>query len=221
MTVGLFGGTFDPIHCGHLDVARAARDVLGLRHVWIVPSRLPPHRGQPAASAAHRFAMAALAADGEDGLLVSDLEMETAGPSYTVDTLDRLEARGVDLRSICFVIGADAFVEIPSWRAYPALLDRCHFAVVSRPGMSVGSLHAALPELSSRMSPGTTRPGGTPRILLVDAPTAPVSSTDVRRAVGDGAALGGLVPPAVARYIERHGLYAASGGAATTTKERP
>jgi nicotinate-nucleotide adenylyltransferase len=219
MTFGLFGGTFDPIHLGHLDVARAARRTLGLREVWIVPSRLPPHRGRPSAPAAHRFAMAALAAAGEPGLLVSDLEMDTDGPSYTTETLDRLEARGMATRAMCFITGADAFLDIRSWKDYPRLLDRCHFAVVSRPGVSAMTLPDALPELASRMAPASPSAGLEPRVLLVDAPTAPVASTDVRRAIAAGAPLAGLVPSAVAVYIERHHLYAPSGGAHLSSED--
>jgi len=213
MKAGLFGGTFDPIHQGHLDVAQAARHAIGLGVVWIVPSRVPPHRGRPSAPAAHRFAMAALAISAEEGLLLSDLDMDTDGPSYTVETLERLQSRGTDPRDMCFVVGADAFLEIQSWRDYPRLLDRCHFAVVSRPGVSALTLPTALPDLAGRMTPATPSPGADPRILLVDAPTAPVSSTDVRRAIAAGAPIAGLVPPAVAAYIARHDLYAPAHGA--------
>ena len=219
MTVGLFGGTFDPIHRGHLDGAQAARRALGLHDVWIVPARLPPHRGRPSASAAHRFAMAALAIADEPGLVLSDLEMDTDGPSYTADTLDRLRARGIDTQALCFIIGADAFLEIRSWKDYPRLLDRCHFAVVSRPGVSVLTLPSVLAELAGRMGPASPPVGADPRILLVDAPTSPVSSTDVRRAIAGGEPLTGLVPPAVAAYIERHGLYAPANGARATSED--
>lgn len=215
MTLGLFGGTFDPIHNGHLDVARAARSALGLSEVWVVPARLPPHRSLPVASAAHRFAMAALALAPDDGLVLSDLEMDTDGPSYTTHTLDRLTERGVDTRALCLIVGADAFLDIRSWKDYQQLLDRCHFAVVSRPGTSALGLPSALPDLAGRMEVATPVPvpPSRPRILLVDAPTAPVSSTDVRRARAAGQSLAGLVPPAVAVYIDRHALYAPRPGA--------
>jgi nicotinate-nucleotide adenylyltransferase len=213
MTVGLFGGTFDPIHNGHLDVARAARGALGLSEVWVVPARLPPHRSLPVASAVHRFAMAALAIVDDDGLVLSDLEMDTDGPSYTTDTLDRLTKRGIDTRVLCLITGADAFLDIRSWKDYPQLLNRCHFAVVSRPGTSALTLPSALPDLAGRMEPATPVLPPRPRILLVDAPTAPVSSTDVRRARAAGQSLAGLVPPAVAAYIDRHALYAPRRGA--------
>ena len=207
--IGLLGGTFDPIHCGHLDVARAARRALGLEWIWLVPSRLPPHRAMPVASAAHRFAMVALAVAGEPGLKVSDVEMDTPGPSYTVETLDRLEALGVPGRSVCFLTGADAFCDVPSWKAYPAVLDRCHFAVVSRRGIPAGSLRTAMPSLAARMIDAPAKPREAPAIFLVDAATTPVSSTEVRKAAGECQPLTGLVPPAVAAHITLHDLYSA------------
>jgi nicotinate-nucleotide adenylyltransferase len=157
--------------------------------------------------------MAALALVDDDGLVLSDLEMDTDGPSYTTDTLDRLTKRGIDTRVLCLITGADAFLDIRSWKDYPQLLNRCHFAVVSRPGTSALTLPSALPDLAGRMEPATPVLPPRPRILLVDAPTAPVSSTDVRRARAAGQSLAGLVPPAVAAYIDRHALYAPRRGA--------
>src|SRR5262245_25924268 len=133
--------------------------------------------------------------------------METAGPSYTVDTLDRLQARGVDLRSVFFIMGADAFKDIGVWKEYPRVLDRCHFIVVSRPGQSASSLRHALPELAERMVDSPCDVPAEPSILLVDAPTSPVSSTDIRRARDSGDPYGGLLPASVAAHISRHGLY--------------
>ena len=204
---GLFGGTFDPIHLGHLDVAEAARATLSLAHVWVVPARVPPHRRSPFASAAHRFAMTALACETRPGLLVSDLEMDDASPSYTETTLDRLAGRGVDLRSLFLVTGADAFRDIETWKGFPGILDRCHFVVVSRPGQSVRELRDRLPGLASRMVDGNGVLPGMPAVILVDAPTAAVSSTDVRQRVQAGADIEDLVPPGVAAYIEKYRLY--------------
>ena len=218
MKIGLFGGTFDPMHVGHLDVVRAARQALGLDVVWLVPARVPPHRRPPHASASHRFAMAALAIQAEPGVLLSDIEMEATGPSYTTATLDRIEARGWSLGTYVFIIGADAFRDIEAWKDYPRVLDRCHFAVVSRPGIPATALREALPALADRMRDvSSSGPGGRPvsaettagrpGILLVDAPTSSVSSTDIRRAIPRGGSLDGLLPPGVASYIARHGLY--------------
>ena len=217
MRLGLFGGTFDPIHVGHLDVARVAEQALGLDRVWLIPARVPPHRHTPQASAAHRFAMTSLAVQGTDHLLVSDVEMDVDGPSYTAETLDRLQARGVDLTSAFFIIGADAFRDIAAWRAYPAVLDRCHFTVVSRPGLPASTLRHALSGLAPRMvnvpPAGTSAPFAIPArasILLVDRPTSPISSTDVRRSLASGEPITGMVPDSVADHIRRHALYAAT-----------
>jgi nicotinate-nucleotide adenylyltransferase len=211
MRVGYFGGTFDPIHRGHLDVAEAARRALGLTHVYFVPADVPPHRQAPKASAAHRFAMVALALAPTPTFLVSDLEMRAGEPSYTSVTLDRLVARGVDTRTCCLITGADAFADIPSWKDYPAILDRCHMAVVSRPAHPAPQLRDTLPSIASRMilvDPSRVTPlPGSPGILLVDAPTAPVSSTGVRRCIAAGSPVHGLVPAAVEEYIQKHGLY--------------
>ncbi len=207
MRRGVLGGTFDPVHLGHLDVARAAATSLALDVVDLMPSNLPPHRTRPVASAADRLAMVRLAVEHDPALAASDLELHADGPSYTVATLDRLAALGVDLHTVFFITGADAFHEISTWRAYPEILDRCHFVAVSRPGWPAPKLREALPTLAPRMVDASQAPPLHPAIILVDAPTAPVSSTGIRQRLGDGQSIDGLVPPAVASYIESHGLY--------------
>src|SRR5947209_8259882 len=133
--IGILGGTFDPIHRGHLDLAEAAERRLALTEVLVIPSNIPPHRPQPAASSCHRFAMVALAIVGRPHWRVSDIELAAgSAPSFTVTTLDRLHADGYAPTELFFLIGADAFADIDSWRDYPAILDRAHFAVTSRPG---------------------------------------------------------------------------------------
>jgi nicotinate-nucleotide adenylyltransferase len=211
MRQGFFGGTFDPIHEGHLDVARAARRAMSLDTLTFVPAAVPPHRAVPRASSAHRFAMVALAIQGESGFRVSDIELRSAEPSYTTTTLDRLEGQGIDTQRAFLTLGADAFRDIPTWKAFPQILDRCSFVVVSRPTCAASELRRALPELASRMTDieaaGARRELPTPGIFLVDAVTAPVSSTDIRRRMAEGASIDGLVPAAVAEYISTHGLY--------------
>jgi nicotinate-nucleotide adenylyltransferase len=212
--IGILGGTLDPIHCGHLEAAIAARDALQLTDVRILPSRVPPHRAvQPVASAFHRFAMAALAVNGVDGLTTSDAELRISGPSYTADTLDRMQRSGVDRSQIFFITGADAFAEIATWHRYPAVLDLAHFIVVSRPGHAMDEMRRRLPALSSRMhSAGEVMHAGddvlrNPSILLVETTTPDVSSTGIRERLGRGERVSGLVPPSVERHIEQHGLY--------------
>ncbi len=211
--LGILGGTFDPIHRGHLDVARAAHDTLDLDEVWLVPSLVPPHRLRPTASPFHRFAMVALAAadPAMPWLIACDMELAQEGPSYTAHTLGRLAASGYTASQICFLTGADAFAEIATWRDYPALLDLAHFVVVSRPGFPVTGARSTVPALAARMldvRAGDTLPAQ-PSILLVDAATADVSSTEVRRRLASGGPLEGRVPAAVERHAIRHGLYRA------------
>ncbi len=208
MRRGLLGGTFDPIHFGHIDVAAAAQQALALDLVEVLPSGVPPHRRPPVARVDDRLAMVRLALEGRAGLAASDLEIHSAGPSYTAATLDRLAATGLDTRLLFFITGADAFREIATWKDYPGLLDRCHFVAVSRPGCAAPSLPAALPGLAGRMLDAPCLLPARPSIFLVDAVTAPVSSTEVRRRVASGESIDGLVPAAVATYIRSHGLYA-------------
>ena len=207
MKLGILGGTFDPVHRGHLDVAEAARHAVGLDRIMIVPSRVPSHRGTPHASAAHRFAMAALAAQPFPHLLVSDIEMEHAEPAYTVNTLDRLVDQGADATRLFFITGADAFLDIRSWKDFPAVLDRSHFVVVSRPGHPAGHLQALLPDVAGRMKQTPCEVPDRPTVLLVDAPTAAVSATGIRDQVGADAPIDDFVPAAVADYIRKHRLY--------------
>lgn len=221
--VGLLGGTFDPIHSGHLTVARAAHQALRLSEVRFVPSRIPPHREEPpAASGYHRFAMTALATASESMWLCSDRELMRDRPSYTYDTLVSLHHEGLSPSQIFFIIGADAFAEIATWHRFPEVLDAAHFAIIERPGTAVATLAARLPDLASRMLRAELlRNEASPRLLLLAARTPEISSTDIRRRSRQGEPIGTLVPAAVNDYIDRHALYAAprDGGAATVPLE--
>ena len=221
MRLGILGGTFDPIHQGHLDIARAARGALGLDRVLLVPAHVPPHRSsRPRASAYHRFAMVALAVSGAEGCEASDIELREAGPSYTAHTLRRLQQTGLAASQLFFIVGVDAFAEIATWHEYPGLLDLAHFVVVSRPRYDVAMLRQRLPELSGRIvdlnsrgvePDGGSPPGGTPTVVyLLHAAPADVSSTEVRRRLDADEPLAGLVPGAVARHIQTHRLYVPS-----------
>jgi nicotinate-nucleotide adenylyltransferase len=210
--VGILGGTFDPIHYGHIGVAEAAEAVLGLTRMYVVTSNVPPHRRQPVASAFQRYAMVVLALGHRSGWRASDMELRLEGPSYTADTLARFTQRGYQHDELFFVIGADAFADIAAWHDYPRILDAAHFAVVSRPGLSVDALPARLPALASRMAPVPAKgsdPGSDPLIFLIDAATPDVSGTAIRAKRQSGESIADLVPPLVQQYIEQHGLYAA------------
>ena len=216
--VGVLGGTFDPIHVGHVTVGVAAREALGLDYVVVVPAHDPPHRPeQPRASAFHRFAMAALAVDSAPGLVLSDTELAADEPSFTATTMRRLHSQGFAPTELFFIAGTDALAEIASWRDYPALLEFCHFVAISRPAWPLAALRVRLPELASRMRtpdapgpPGGERPAAL-SIFLVEHATPDVSSTEIRDRVRHGLSIAGLVPPAVGRHIERHGLYLGAG----------
>lgn len=208
--LGIIGGTFDPIHLGHLAAARAACDALALDRVLFIPSRQPPHRPtQPRASAFHRFAMVALAVAGFPGFLASDDELERDGPSFTSDTLRALQAAGHPASQLFFIIGTDAFAEIATWHEYPAVLDLAHFAIISRPGLPFDALGAKVPAAAARMCEiERGAEPASPCVFLVRADTPDVSSTQVRARAAAGESLAGLVLPEVERHIRRHRLYA-------------
>lgn len=211
--VGILGGTFDPIHVGHLDAAAAAHAALGLDRILLVPSLTPPHRAAPpSASPFHRFAMTALAASTGPCYEASDLELQSAaGPSYTIDSLTRLHGAGFAPLELFFVTGADAFAEIATWKGYPELFALAHFVVVSRSGQAASALRERLPEWSRHMRPasGGFVAASLPCILLVDGRTRDVSSTAIRQARREGRSIAGLVPAPVEAHVLRHGLYAA------------
>jgi len=207
--VGILGGTFDPIHCGHLDLGAAVQQALQLTALLVIPANIPPHRPRPIASPFHRFAMTAIAVSGRTGWHASDLELSQGSPSYTEATLNRLHQDGYSASELFFVIGADAFAEITSWKDYPRFLDAAHFAVVSRPGSPVQTLPERLPQLAARMRTpsGVVNPPHEVSIFLIEAATADVSSTAIRQRRQHGQSISGLVPQGVEQHIEQHGLY--------------
>lgn len=209
MTLGVLGGTFDPIHNGHIAAADAAQRALQLDAITLVPSHIPPHRQDPVgASGEQRYAMAALAAAGRPGWTTSRLELDRQGPSYTYDTLTELR-RDLPGTQIFFILGADAFAEIATWSRYPAVLDLANFVVVSRPGITLDSLRERVPSAfpSTSLRASSLRPSVKTRVIPVETHTPDVSSTEIRRRIRAGESLTGLVPDAVAAYIHSHHLY--------------
>jgi nicotinate-nucleotide adenylyltransferase len=208
--LGVLGGTFDPIHVGHLDAAAAAQAVLTLDEVLFVPSHDPPHRPlELHATAFHRFALVALAIEGRPWCRASDMELLREGHSYTSDTLRALHRLGWTGSQLFFILGADAFSEIATWHEYPGVLDAANFVVIARPGTSIASALARSPELHARTR-SATAPAGTPEataIHLVHADTRDVSSTMIRTRLSDGQSIDDLVPSSVARHIVAHHLY--------------
>lgn len=217
--IGLLGGTFDPIHAGHVSAAQLVRDRLGLDAVWLMPTHVPPHRSQqPQVSPFHRYGMTALACAGRPWLSASPLELEHPGPSYTADTLARLHARGVSASHIFFITGADAFAEIATWKRYPDVLDMAVFTVVGRTTLSLDGLTARLPSLAARWMHVSGEPDrvairrragddGPQPIVLIEGSLPDVSATEVRGRLRRGLPIDGLVPDLVAEYISRQRLY--------------
>jgi nicotinate-nucleotide adenylyltransferase len=205
LRVGILGGTFDPIHLGHLEAASAARRALSFDRVLLLPARTPPHRSlEPRASVFHRFAMAALAAAERD-MAVSDLELRRDGPSYTALTLEALHREGYAPFQLYFITGSDAFAEVGTWYEYPRILQLANFVVISRPGAPRPSDLVTNPKPSAEAAT-ITNPAA-PTVLSVEATTPDVSSTEIRRRVGAGESIDGLVPSSVADHIRRHRLY--------------
>ena len=210
--LGLLGGTFDPIHNGHVDAADAARRTLELDEVLLIPAHDPPHKPlDPHASPFHRFALAALAGQQHPWLRVSDMELRRQGPSYTVNTLRSLQAAGWGASQLFFILGADAFAEIAAWREFPAVMDLANFVVVARPGTTLDAAIGRTPALGARLRSLAAMRGDSPDtgVVLVEARTRDISSTVVRSRLAAQQPIDELVPAPVARHIVAHQLYGA------------
>lgn len=205
--LGVLGGTFDPIHYGHLRAGDAAENVLTLDEIRVIPAHDPPHRPlDPKASTFHRFALAALAIDGRPKWRLSDAELTRNGPSYTAQTLRTLHAEGWRPSQIFFILGSDAFAEIETWYDFPAVLDAANFAVMARPGTSAQGT-AAWNRLAPRFAdPSAPAPKPT-ALFFIDVDTPDISSTAIRARLAARLPIDDLVPPSVARYILNHRLY--------------
>lgn len=234
MNIGLFGGTFDPIHRGHLALARAAQERYKLGKILFVPANIPPHKqSQPLSAFAHRYAMIVLATAEEKDFRPSLLEApeednvtpisakkdkaRQARPNYTIDTVKRLKQSFKKADQLFILIGIDAFKDIGKWYRAEALFGECAFVVASRPGYSLADVANALPE-KLRPRAEATKPfqkqAATGHLILngvrihfLDDVYQPVSSTTIRDAATAGKPLGRYVEPAVAEYIKKMGLY--------------
>ncbi len=198
--IGLFGGTFNPVHVGHLKVARAAVDQLRLEELRLIPSAMPPHK-TPAdlAPGEHRLAMCRLAVRGEPRLSVDDVELRAGGRSYTVETLRTLrsERPGAEL---VLLIGADMLRELHRWHRAREILEMARVVTARRPDVSLGRLEALRRELGDESADRLLRD-------VLETPLVDVSSTEVRRRARAGEPIEPLVPETVARYIHEHNLY--------------
>jgi nicotinate-nucleotide adenylyltransferase len=214
--VGVYGGMFDPVHCGHLAVAELALEALSLDHVLLVPCKLPNHRHAASATGAHRLEMLTLACADTAQLVASSIELEREGISYSIDTLAQLKNDDPSTDFV-FVLGRDAFEGLPLWDRWERLLDENLLAVVSRPGISVSRESAELTQLASRMvrSPEALFDGGRGKIILLEELQNHLSSTRVRAALSGvngrnqstDMRLDDWLPDTVRAYIETHDLY--------------
>lgn len=217
-----YGGTFDPVHNGHLAIARAAADALD-SVIRLMPAADPPHRAPPGADATHRAAMVELAIAGDAGLRVDRRELLRSGRSYSIDTLRELRASYCDDTSLALLVGADSFVDLPTWKDWRALFELAHFVVADRPGSPIDGGNADLAQmLAGRWveTPEALRRSPAGRVLRLRQPLHPESATDIRRRIVDGGPWRPLVPAVVADYIEHHGLYGANGERAGERPDR-
>jgi nicotinate-nucleotide adenylyltransferase len=197
--IGLLGGTFDPIHNGHLAIAAAAMAALDLDGIVFIPAGIPPHKpGQALSPGEDRRAMVALAIAGQPAFSLSSIELDRPGPSYAVDTLSQLAEDGSRQgRGLEFVLSAEAFAGFPTWREPRRILELARLAVVPRAGappLDLGWLDEHLPDWRERVD-------------FVDGPLVAVSASTIRDRVRAGLPIDRLVPPAVADYIHAHRLY--------------
>ena len=212
--VAILGGTFDPVHYGHLHLAHDVRKALGIREVRLVPAADPPHRDAPRTSARDRVAMLELAMRDFPGLVVDTREIDRGGKSYTVETLEGLRAER-PRAPLWLVVGADQFRSLPTWHRWRELFDLAHVVVVPRPGIAIdsGLPDAVAEELAARRvrDPAVLRSTIGGSIYVQPVSPHPISSTAIRSALVAGdrnpVEFSGLLPPAVLAYIESNGLY--------------
>ena len=188
MKIGVLGGTFNPVHNGHLALADEACRKLKLQKMVLIPAYIPPHKGNTnLADAKDRHQMLLMAIEGRDLFEVSDIEIKKGGKSYTVETLKELRALYGDSAQIYFIVGSDSLKELPAWKDLDEVLKLARFTVVNRPGFEMADI-----------------PVGAE---AVEMPGIDVSSTEIRRRIKEGASIDGLVPEGVREYIEGKGLY--------------
>ena len=207
--IGILGGTFDPVHYGHLRAAVEVREKLRLGEVRMLPSAHPPHRATPAASAKHRLGMLQRATSCDEYLVVDDCEMQRSGPSFMVDTLAGFREQSLDV-PLVLIIGQDAANGLDRWHRWSCLFDFAHIAVMRRPGATSDYGRELGRQMSKREVNDTASLSRSPAgcVIPVEITQLEISSTALREKAAAGLSLLYLTPPPVIEYIREHGLYA-------------
>lgn len=210
--VGVLGGTFDPIHFGHLRLAQELADALGLARVRFIPSGTPPHRASPQVSSAHRLKMVRIAIAGNPLFEADDREVRREGVSYTYDTLTELREESAE-RPLCLLMGADAFTALTTWHRWQELFDLAHVVIAHRPGFLLQELQAALPAPLRKIylqrlagAPGMLR-AHAGSVLTCEITALDISATRIRALLAQGHSPRYLAPEAVLEYIDHNHLY--------------
>ena len=208
LRIGILGGTFDPVHIGHLRSALGVAELLELDEMRLVPCARPPHRETPSSTAEHRLAMVRCAVGGQLPLRVDDRELRRDKPSYTIDTLESLrEELGPELK-LYLLLGWDAFCGLPSWHRWLELLDYCHILVLQRPDADSEPPEALRNLLAARtVSTPEALIGSAGHITFIWQTPLAISATQIRQLLSCGRSVRFLVPDAVLAYINTHGLY--------------
>ena len=203
--VGLYGGTFDPVHVGHIHAALTVKQILDLAEVRLVLAARPGHRGAPAGEAEHRWRMLCLACAEHPGLVADDVELKRPGHSYTIDTVTAIRAQDPGVVP-CWILGQDAFATLPVWHRWQDLLSVCNLIVIERPG-DMRSEPAQVQQLCARHEVETFDPQRTGQVYRLHAPMKEVSATAIRNKLAAGGRVGDLLAPPVYTYIKQHRLY--------------
>ena len=211
--IALYGGTFDPVHTGHLEVARRVLPLFEIEKVLFVPAQMAPHKvGRRVTEPIHRYAMLALATRDDPQLSISTFELDASNRRYTVDTLERFQQLLGDSTDLFFIMGADSWSEITTWREWERLLSMTNHIVVTRPGYDpaathVGALGDRIVDLRGGKTPPRNEVGK--KIFFTDVAMNDISATNIRRLASEGrfGELTGLVPGPVLEYIKKYGIY--------------
>lgn len=208
--LGIYGGTFDPIHNGHLRTALEVKEALGLDEIRLIPSQIPPHRGTPGATPEQRLALLQAAlTDAEPGFRIDTRELERPGPSYMVDTLASIRTEIGPAQPLCLIVGLDAFLNLHHWHRWRHLLELAHIVAMRRPGATPVFVDELQALLNERLTPdaGVLRTRANGAIHFVEVSQLDISATRIRSAIAAGLSARYLLPDAALRLIRELGLY--------------